>query len=323
MHKFVRSLITEWRKLDLPFEGETIILAVSGGADSMSLLLGIDDLVKRKKLTHRVIVAHFNHRLRGGESDGDEQFTGRQAERFGFEFVTGSASIPNKGNLEQAARNARYRFLTRIAKQNDAFAVLTGHTQNDQAETLLLNLIRGSGPDGLAGMRRIRELRAGILLIRPLLSWATRSDTEEFCRLGKVKYQTDRMNTDEKYSRVKIRRSILPRLAEINPKIIETLARTAELMHQSSAETASRVEGDHSGNLAVKDLKALKSSELYSTLRSWLRAKRGNLRALQLKHIEAIERLILSRKSGKTVELPDGGRVVKKAGELTFHEHKG
>ncbi len=317
MHKFVRSLITEWRRLELPFDGETIIIAVSGGADSMSLLLAISDLVTRKKLSHRVIVAHFNHGLRGKESDGDERFVRQQAECLGFEFVVGTASIARKGNLEQAARNARYKFLTKVAKENDAFAVLVAHTQNDQAETLLFNLIRGSGPDGLAGMRQVRELEDGIRLIRPLLSWANRADTEEFCRQNEIEYRTDRMNKDEKFSRVRIRQTILPQLAKINPRIIETLARTADLMHRSSDEMTFGT-GDDDGNLAIKVLKAQQSSKMYATIRSWLRAKRGNLRSLQLKHIEAIERLVLSRKSGKAVELPGGGRVVKQGGSLRF-----
>lgn len=317
MDKFVRSLITEWRKLELPFDGETIVIGVSGGADSMSLLLAINDLVTRKKLSHRVIVAHFNHELRGKESDGDERFVQQRAERLEFEFVVGTASIARKGNLEQAARNARYKFLTKVAKENDAFAVLVAHTQNDQAETLLFNLIRGSGPDGLSGMRRIRELEDGILLIRPLLSWAKRSDTEDFCRESETKFRTDRMNKDEKFSRVRIRRTILPQLAEINPRIVETLARTADLMHRSSDKLASNT-GDDNGNLAIKVLKAQESGEMYAALRSWLREKRGNLRSLQLKHIEAIERLVLSQKSGKAVELPGGGRVVKQRGSLRF-----
>jgi len=318
MHKFVRSLITEWRKLDLPFGGKTIVIAVSGGADSMSLLLAVHDLVKRKKLFHRVVVAHFNHGLRGKESNGDERFVAQQAERLGFQFVVGSASLSKKGNLEQTARNARYNFLTKVARENDAFAVIVAHTQNDQAETLLFNLIRGSGPDGLAGMRQVRGLEDGVLLIRPLLSWASRPDTKEFCEQNGVKYRTDRMNADEKYSRVRIRRKILPRLAEINPKIVETLARTAGLMHRS-AEVGAVVSTDNlNGKLAIKDLKPLKSPELYSTLRSWLRVERGNLRSLQLKHIEAIARLILSRKGGSTVELPGGGKVVKQGGSLRF-----
>ncbi|MEP6705780.1 MAG: tRNA lysidine(34) synthetase, partial [Acidobacteriota bacterium] len=133
MDKFVRSFITQWRKLGLPFTGETIVVAVSGGADSMSLLVAIHDLAKRKKLTHRVIVAHFNHKLRGRESDKDERYVGQEAERLGFEFAAGSAGAAKKGNLEQMARDARYKFLSKTADKNNAFAVLTAHTQNDQA----------------------------------------------------------------------------------------------------------------------------------------------------------------------------------------------
>jgi tRNA(Ile)-lysidine synthase len=284
----------------------------------MSMLLAISDLMKRKKLSHRVVVAHLNHGLRGKESDADEIFVEKQAKRHGFEFLGGTASFAKKGNLEQAARNARYKFLAKVARENDAFAVLVAHTQNDQAETLLFNLIRGSGPDGLAGMIPVRELEDGILLIRPLLSWAKRSDTEEFCRQTETGYRTDRMNKDEKFSRVRIRRTILPQLAEINPRIVETLARTADLMRRSSYAVTSSSIGDKDGNLAIKGLKAKESLDLYETLRSWLRINRGNLRSLQLKHIESIERLILSPKSGKAVELPGGGRVVKRGGTLRF-----
>ncbi len=318
MHKFVRSLITEWRKLDLPFAGETVVIAVSGGADSMSLLIAAHDLAKRKKLVHRMIVAHFNHKLRGTESDADERFVSEQALRLGFEFLSGSGPLKKKDNLEQASRNARYEFLARIARENDALSVLVAHTQNDQAETFLLNLIRGSGPDGLAGMRQVRELKDDILLVRPLLSWASRTDTEAFCRDNEVLYRSDPMNEDEKYSRVRIRRDVIPRLAEINPKIVETLARTADLMHRSSGDiTLSGEDGDR-GNLIIKDLNTLQRADLYSTLRAWLRTKRGSLRSLQMKHVEAIERLILSRKSGNTVELPGGGRIVKHGGALRF-----
>ncbi len=318
MHKFVRSFITEWRKLDMPFSGETIVVAVSGGADSMSLMLAIHELTNRKKLEHRVIIAHLNHKLRQRESDTDERYVRAQAKRLGFELVVGSAEVSRKGNLEQAARDARYKFLLQTAKGHGAFAMLTGHTQNDQAETLLFNLIRGSGPDGLVGMRAVRELQDGILLVRPLLSWAGRAATEDYCHDQEVKYRADRMNKDEKYSRVRIRRRILPAMAEINPNIVEALARTADLMSRHSELTGSQPTSEDREKLALKDLKSMKSPDLYVTLRSWLKMKRGNLRALELKHIEAIERLILTRKSGNTVELPGGGRVVKQAGSLIF-----
>ena len=150
MHSFVRNLITEWRRLGLPFEGETVIVAVSGGADSVSLLLAIADLGRRKKIDHRIVAAHCNHGLRGVESDADQELVRVLAEKLGIDFVSEYIKISKKGNLEQNARDARYAILRKIADDEKAFAVLTGHTINDQAETFLLNLIRGSGTDGLA-----------------------------------------------------------------------------------------------------------------------------------------------------------------------------
>lgn len=322
MHKFVRSLITEWRKLELPFENETVVVAVSGGADSVSLLLAVNDLRRRKKLKHKFVVAHLNHNLRGAESDADEQFVKTLADRLELPFEVATANLTGRGNLEQHARDARYRFLTDVATHHRAFAVLTAHTQNDQAETLLLNLIRGSGPEGLAGMSPVRQLTSAIQLVRPLLSWATRDDTEQFCVHSGVEYRTDEMNSDERFSRVKIRRQILPVIAEINPKIIQTLARTADIMGKFASTEDAGSHGSQPAELALRDLKQMKRPYLYENLRSWLRRSRGNLRSIQLKHIEAIASLIGSRKSGNTVEIPGGGRVVKQDGKLRFENIK-
>lgn len=318
MHKFVRSLITEWRRLGLPVEGAAIVVAVSGGADSMSLLLAIADLVKRKKLQLDVTVAHLNHKLRGRESDADEKFVNSVATQLGLNFVSASASISRKKNLEQNARDARYKFLSIVAREENAFAVLTAHTQNDQAETLLMNLVRGSGTDGLSGMPSVRELESNVQLIRPLLSWASREDTENFCRDSGVKYRRDRMNDDDAFTRVRIRKTIIPELRKMNPRIVETLARTAELMRRGEGEKGRAGEGE----LVLSELKRLEKPELYEVLRTWLRGTRGNLRGVQWKHIEAIERLIFSPKSGKTAEIPGGGRVVKGGGRLRFEKIK-
>ncbi|MGQ0541109.1 MAG: tRNA lysidine(34) synthetase TilS [Blastocatellia bacterium] len=344
MHKFVRNLITEWRRLGLPFSGVTAVIAVSGGADSVSLLLALHDLKRRKKLDIRFVVAHFDHKLRGRESGKDARFVEKFAERLGFDFVLGSGKIKRTGNLEQNARNGRYEFLKQTAKENKAFAVLTGHTKNDQAETFLMNLIRGSGIDGLAGMtpvrkldeekRRseekepaIRNLQSTILLARPLLQWAKRSDTEAFCRGCGVVFRNDSMNEDTAFKRVKVRKELIPILHEYNPKIIETLARTAELLQQNS-EPVVAATGLNADDQLLEDQKILKLKELielakpslYHTLRKWLRVNRGNLRSIQLKHIEAIERLIHSRKSGKIVELPGGQTVSKGGGRLVLTE---
>lgn len=321
MHKFVRGLITEWRKLDLPSTDETIVVAVSGGADSMSLLSAIRDLVERKKLNLRIVGAHFNHKLRGAESDADEEFVRDYSAAAGFEFTRGSGRLPARDNLEQAARDARYKFLTQVADKNGSRLVLAAHTQNDQAETFLLNLIRGSGPDGLSGMRTARPLRDQVRLVRPLLSWATRSDTESFCRDTGIEFRTDRMNDDERFTRVRIRKTVLPMLGDLNPRIVETLARTAELIdhgHTRDAGASDQIPEQ----LALRDMRSLSKAKLYSTLRSWLRERRGSLRSIERKHIEAIERLMGSGKSGKTVELPGLGRVVKHDGLLAFSNIK-
>ncbi|MEJ7622667.1 MAG: tRNA lysidine(34) synthetase TilS [Pyrinomonadaceae bacterium] len=161
MHTFTRNLITEWRRLELAAAGETVVVGVSGGADSVSLLLGLCDLRERGKLEHRIVAAHFNHRLRDGESGADEQFVRELAVRLGVELAVGTAGPAAVGNLEQNARDARYSFLSATAVNVKAFAVLTGHTVNDQAETFLLNLLRGSGVKGLSGMQAIRELKSG------------------------------------------------------------------------------------------------------------------------------------------------------------------
>lgn len=331
MHQFVRNLITEWRKLDLAFKGETVIVGVSGGADSVSLLLAMDELRQSEKLKLRIVAAHFNHRLRDGESDADEEFVRNLTGERRIEFAVGPAGPPEAGNIEQNARIARYDFLRRTAESLNAFAILTGHTVNDQAETFLMNLIRGSGIEGLSAMRSVRSfgsenfeletLNSKLTLVRPLLSWAKRIDTETFCHDLGVEYRYDTMNEDTAFKRVRIRKILLPLLEDFNPKIIETLANTANLMQNSADRTAVGNRLPETDELILSEVKVLPKSELYVRVRSWLRHHRGNMRRLERKHIQAIERLILSGKSGKVAELP-GANVVKSAGKLVYKENK-
>ncbi len=345
MHKFTRNFITEWRRLELPFSGETVVVAVSGGADSVSLLLALNDLVKRKKLGHRIVAAHFNHRLRGAESEADDEYVRHLTTTLGIELAVGHAGDLTDGNIEQNARTARYEFLTRTAENLLAFAVVTGHTINDQAETFLINLIRGSGPDGLSGMKAIRELegekgRKGeeemesavggdqspsppfssspLLLIRPLLNWAKRLDTEGFCHHSDVAYRYDTMNEDTAFKRVRIRKILLPLLEDFNPRIIDTLAQTAGLM--ANVAGSPEISGAKEEHLLIKDLKLLRAVKRQSTIRTWLIGRRGTARGLDMKHIDAICRLVLSEKSGKMAELP-GGSVIKSSGKLVYEDN--
>jgi tRNA(Ile)-lysidine synthase len=327
MHDFVRNLLTEWRKLGLPFEDATFVTAISGGADSVSLLLALYELRKLKKLNLRFVVAHYNHDLRGEESEKDEHFVKNLAGEFGFELALGRGKISHEGNLEQNARLARYAFLTQTAENLHAQYILTAHTLNDQAETFLMNLIRGSGLDGLGGMKAKRILESEILLVRPLLNWSKREDTENFCRLNEIEFRYDTMNEDLAFKRVRIRKVLLPLLEDFNPKIVETLAKTAALLREESEmlKTSAMNESDiirltQSAEINLRDLKELSKHNLYLVLREWLKTNRGDLRSLDTKHLEAIESLIFSTKSGKTVELPNRESVIKQDGRLTFRQ---
>jgi tRNA(Ile)-lysidine synthase len=346
MDDFTRKFITEWRKLNLPFAGETLIVAISGGADSVSLALAIYTLKQRKKFDLRIVLAHFNHKLRGEESERDENFVKNLAEKLNFELVIGKGEISKNENLEQSARKARYEFLTETAKNLKAFAVLTAHTLNDQAETFLINLIRGSGLEGLGAMKVVRSLesrvesreseeekseiqnlKSKILLIRPLLSWAKRIDTENFCRLSEIGFRYDSMNEDLAFKRVRVRKVLLPMLQDFNPQIIENLSQTAFLL-QKDFETLENYRGENveielfETKISLKNLRELTESERNNSIRNWLKTLRGDLRTLDAKHFEAIERLIFSRKSGKTIELPKGETVTKRAGNLYFEKRK-
>lgn len=344
MHPFVRNLLTEWRRLDLPFAGGTVVVAVSGGTDSNSLLVALNDLRKRGKFEHRIVAAHFNHDLRGEASDADEEYIKRLTTELGLELALGRGKVEAEGNLEQNARRARYQFLAETAKNVDAFAVLTAHTINDQAETFLINLLRGSGPRGLSGIRPVRPLQreresiegddadsgespslpfsaSPVLLVRPLLRWASRRQTEGFCADLNVECCHDAMNDDTAFKRVRIRKILLPLLEDFNPKIVETLAQTAELMAETLPADPSTATDRVNDVLEIGELKLMGKRRLTQTLRDWLAQKRGTRRGLQLKHIDAIGRLVLSEKSGRVAEVP-GGSVVKSDGRLTYEENK-
>ncbi|MBV9209170.1 MAG: tRNA lysidine(34) synthetase TilS, partial [Acidobacteria bacterium] len=170
---FARKLLNEWKRLQLSRSEPRAVVAVSGGADSVALLLALDELLRAERLKLRLTIAHLNHGLRGEESAADARFVSELAAKLGYDIsqdvidVRGRAS-ESKDNLEQAARRARYEFLADVAARLGAEWVLTAHTLDDQAETVLLRLMRGSGLEGLGGMEAVRVLDAErkIVLVR-------------------------------------------------------------------------------------------------------------------------------------------------------------
>jgi len=336
INQFPRLLLVDWRKLRLPTSGETVVVAVSGGADSTALLLAIEELKTRNKLFVDVCVAHLDHGLRKSSSK-DAKWVRELATKLGFRSVIGRSKVAENAaessdNLEQAAREARYAFLERTAKKVSANYVLTAHTMDDQAETVLLRLMRGSAGAGLGGMESLRPLakHSSIKLARPLL-WARRIETEDYCRLRRVAFLTDEMNDDQKFARVKVRKQLLPLMQSFNNKIVEALSRTATQLREDGAvlfnnsgallQQASLSRDESETKTPALDVKVLAKAPpalRRRALRQWLSEARGGTRRLEMVHLSAVEKLLEGTAGGRVVELPGGGRVSRRQHRLVF-----
>jgi tRNA(Ile)-lysidine synthase len=339
---FSQLLLREWKRLDLPRTRESLVVAVSGGADSVALLLALDELIRSHRLNLKILVAHVNHRLRGKVSDADARWVASLSKQLGYAVAGASIDVKKRAastgdNLEQAARRARYEFLARKARTGRAKVVLTAHTMDDQAETVLLNLLRGSGAQGLAGVEPVRPINrnSDVLLARPLLSWARRQETENYCRQRGVEFRSDEMNLDEKFARVRVRQQLLPLMETFNPKLVEALARTAELLREDSialdrgATTLLELSiGQEEPSLEDERASALLRIDLLSVappalrrraLRLWIGRCRGDLKRLERVHIVAVENLLQGDRGGRVAELPGGDSVSRKRGLLQYN----
>lgn len=229
-----------------------VIVAVSGGADSVALLAALVALRRQEAGKGRIVAAHFNHQLRGAESDGDAEFVRSLAKKLGVEVVVGQAAADlaaekRRRGLEGSARDARYDFLRQAARSEGARYVAVAHTADDQAETILHHILRGTGLAGLRGMPRARPLAEGVSLIRPLLSIA-RSELRDYLAAIGQDFRTDSSNADLDRTRNRIRHELLPSLArDFNPEIHSALIRLArlggeayEVVENLAAELAAR-----------------------------------------------------------------------------------
>lgn len=341
LSSFANNLLEQWRRLALPTSEANIVVAVSGGADSTALLLGLDELIKKEHLAVNLIVAHLDHGLRPA-SRKDALWVKQLAGELGYEVVSGRANLKSEKtekteNLEQAARDARYKFLLKTAAKKRASHVLTAHTLDDQAETVLLRLLRGSAAEGLSGTPAIRELKKGsnVLLVRPLLSWAHRSDTEDYCGQRRIDFRVDEMNDDEAFSRVRVRKQLLPLMKSFNNRVVEALSRTASLLNEDAEALAG--EADRLLELAQvpqKNSETITPSVSVSVLlqkppavrrralREWILRSRGSLKRLEMVHLVAVENLLTGERGGRIAELPDGMQVTRKRGKLELSHKK-
>ncbi len=308
MEKLVLKAI---EKFSLINGEKTVTVALSGGADSMSLLYSLNSI--KDELGFTLKAAHLNHGIRGEEADRDAEFVKKQCEILGVELISEFADVPkyakeNGYSLELAARKLRYEFLERIA---DGCLVATAHTASDNLETMIFNLTRGSGADGLCGIPAKRGI-----FIRPLLL-ATRTDVEEYCNKNNIHYVTDTTNLSDDYSRNKIRHNVIPVLKELNPRVEESSVKTADILREDSSYIKAvanefLAENLNEGNLILKDFGLLDVAVKKRVITKFIELHDSDI-SLETVHIESI--LKICENGGKT-NLPKSKHGICKKGEL-------
>jgi len=308
--------------------GDRVIVAVSGGADSVCLLDVLHSL--KGVLGIELVVAHFDHGLRPGEDEYETRFVKALATSFDCDFVTkkaGPALKLGSASLEEKARDARYQSLKKIKGQFSAQKIAMGHNLNDQAETVLMRLLRGSGPSGLSGIPPVRNTH----IIRPLIE-VTRSEIESYLSKRGLSHITDSSNSETKYLRNEIRLHLLPQLEKYQPKIVEILGRTAAIMREENTWLEAKATkwlkkwAEKGSNdeivLPLLRFKGLPEPLQNHVIRQALKREGGSLRRISLPNIDAIKRVATGRKPQAEVTLPNMLVVKRVYDRMIFSKSK-
>ena len=223
------KVIDTIKKYKLIEKGDKIVLGVSGGPDSIAMLDILKDL--RNKFEFDIYVCHLNHMIRGQDAINDQKYVEQYCNKNQIEFFTKNVNIIEIANnqkigTEECGRNARYQFFEEVLTKTNSNKIATAHNKNDNAETVLMHLLRGSGISGLKGIMPIRNNQ----YIKPLIE-CDRNEIEEYCKEKKLNPCIDKTNFENTYTRNKIRNIVIPYIKkEFNPNIIETLSRLSEVV---------------------------------------------------------------------------------------------
>ena len=309
------------KRHNLILRGDTILIGVSGGPDSLALLYALNGLKKEFKL--KLHIAHLDHMLRK-DSVKDALFVKRLASDLKLPITAAQANIKalaKHGSLEEIARNARLSFLFRVAGEIKADKIALGHNLDDQAETVLMRLLRGTGLYGLSGILPKRNLY-GHEVIRPLLE-IQRKEIEVFLKRKGIKPRIDTSNRESIYFRNQIRNNLLPALERSYSKnikeLLANLAQTAGYDYDYLDRAAARSIRGPGAKLDLKKFSKLHPAIRRIVLRLMIKRLKGNTRTLNLQHIREMEDLILNRPVNSIVDLPKGISVKKGKKTLLFY----
>ncbi len=292
-------------------KGDRVLVAISGGVDSVVLLDVLCKLVPQYQL--ELVLAHLDHKIRGEASRGDALFVARLASKRGLKLVSKAIDVSavarkEKLGLEEAARMVRLNFLREVASDANVAKIAIGHTANDLAETILFNLIRGAGMTGIAGIKPV-----SLPFIRPLID-VTRPEIVSYANKNDLPWRYDHSNADTRFTRNRIRHEIIPIMETLNPRFVQAVSRMAEIVRDQDQslcdvldplwESAIRAESNHSISLNRDYLKKCPSGITRALIRKALTKVRGNLQGISKTNIDDLCVLVKSSRAHGEVHLP-------------------
>ncbi|MCH7787615.1 MAG: tRNA lysidine(34) synthetase TilS, partial [Chloroflexi bacterium] len=327
LHRHVRSALERSGLTS----GKLLVVAVSGGPDSLALLYSLHSL--KDELGLRLHGAHLNHKLRGDASDSDARFAAETFRGLGIAFTLEEADVAafrqqHKLSLEEAAREVRYAFLARVAAEQHADAIALGHTSDDQAETVLMHIIRGSGLTGLRGMETVtRRVFDGkeTALIRPMLQ-VSRKETLAYCRALELEPRQDESNLSLEFGRNRVRLELIPMLEQYNPAVRDALVRLSHSASQDMAYIQGQVdkvwrdvvsETQNCVTLNKNAFARLEPAIQGHLLRRAVSHAKGDLEDVEQNHVDDMARLMTGR-AGRSLDLPGGLRFSVGYAEATL-----
>ena len=318
------------KKYNLIQDGDNLVLGVSGGQDSLAMLYVLAEL-KNEEINFDFSVAHVNHLIRE-EAKQDEEFVKETCKNLGIKFFSKSIDVKQiahnkKMGVEEAGRASRYEFFDEIAKKTNANKIAIAHNSKDKAETIIMNLLRGTGISGLKGIEPIKNEK----YIRPLIE-CSREEIENYCKEKNLQPRIDKTNFDNTYTRNKIRNIVIPYVErEFNPNIVETLNRLSELVREEDIYINKQVEKVYSEIVQqekphiILDLKKFNSQETVIKSRVLLYTITkvlGNCQGISKIHIEDIIKLCQNNIGNKYLTPNQFIKIFVKSGQIHFIDQR-
>lgn len=326
---FEKEVLDTIRQYDMISRGDKVLVATSGGADSVSLLKTLLNL--KKKLGIEVVAANIDHSLRGEESAADSKFVKSLAKEMGIDIAYKKIDVKKSGtkksSIEEKARKKRYEFLSKAAKSRKCNVIATGHTMDDQAETVLMRVIHGSSTEGISGIPPVRK-QGKIRIVRPLIR-TERKDIIAFLQQNNIKYVEDSSNENMRMRRNKIRKLLLPHLEEYNPRVKRALVNLADNIREDTSlatkETIAR-KGRVSGTSArikISELLLQPKAIRKRVFKELFTSSGGSVKKLTYRHWISVDEFLKRAQNGKSLDLPGEIRVTKKKDELIYKKRSG